>query len=351
MKAIFEHLNNLKLDDEDFKEMEVSEVEKARVKAKLKQSIGKKQSHHMSKQSTQKKWGYGIGAAVLAFGLLVASSMVSPAMATVLSSIPGISSIFSYLGDTGQKNVSELDLTEVVEQSKTVNGITISLREIFYDGTRFNISYSIVSEKPIVEQYIEVSGYKIDKQVVPGGIGINNIIETPTETVGFLQVDPYWKDKPQPEELNLELTFKGQSGEQWSFTNPVTKQNNKEIDIDHSEKRGDFRFTVNQVILGPGGILLNYEAISWERGRLEDFLRFRVVDSSGKELQILEGSVYDGDGKILYEPINDTVDELTITPYLDIPKEIKYQNGATVDMKIYENKNYKFNSFNVKIPR
>lgn len=344
MKDIFEHLNNLKLDDEDFEVMEVNEVEKARVKAKLKQSIEKNQSHHMRKQSTRKKWGYGIGAAVLAFGLLVASSMVSPAMATVLSSIPGISSIFSYLGDSGQKNVSELDLIEVVGQSKTVNGITISLGEIFYDGTRFNISYSIVSEKPIVEEYIEIPGYTIDKQLGQGGIGINNIIETPTETVGFLQFDHFWKEKPQPEELNLELSFKGQSGEQWSFTTAVTKQNNKEIDIGHSEKRGDFRFAVNKVILGPSGLLLSYEARSWEIGHLEMFLQFRVVDSSGKELKILEGGVSDGDGKIVYEPINDKVDELTITPFIDLPKE-------KVDMKIYENKNYKFDSFNVKIPR
>lgn len=344
MKDIYEHLNNLKLDDKDFEEMEVNEVEKARVKAKLKQSIEKNHSHHMRKQSTRKKWGYGIGAAVLAFGLLVASAMVSPAMAAVVSAIPGISSIFSYLGDSGQKKVSELALTEVVGQSEMVNGITISLGEIFYDGTRFNISYSIVSEKPIVEQYVEIAGYKIDKQVVPGGIGINNIIENPTETVGFLQVDPYWKDKSQPEELNLELSFKGQSGEQWSFITPVTKQNNEEIDIGHSERRGDFRFTVDKVILGPSGLLLSYEARSWERGHLEMFLKFRVADSSGKELEILEGTVYDGDGKMVYEPINDTVDELIITPFIDLPKE-------KVDMKIYENKNYKFDSFNVKIPR
>lgn len=74
------------------------------------------------------------------------------------------------------------------------------------------------------------------------------------------------------------------------------------------------------------------------------FLQFRVVDSSGKELKILEGIVNDGDGKIVYEPINDTVYELTITPFIDLPKE-------KVDMKIYENKNYKFDCFNVKIPR
>lgn len=61
MKDIFEHLNNLKLDDEDFKEMEVSEVEKARVKAKLKQSIDKKQSHQMRKQSTRKNGVMALG--------------------------------------------------------------------------------------------------------------------------------------------------------------------------------------------------------------------------------------------------------------------------------------------------
>ena len=103
MKDIFEHLNNLKLDDKDFEVMEVNEVEKARVKAKLKQSIEKNQSHQMRKQSTRKKWGYGIGAAVMAFGLLVASTTVSPTMATGLSSIPLIGQIYKNLGDIGLK--------------------------------------------------------------------------------------------------------------------------------------------------------------------------------------------------------------------------------------------------------
>lgn len=303
--------------------------------------LGIKQSR---KRTVLRKWSYSVGAAVLALGLVVGSASLSPAMASVLSSIPLLGSVFSQLGDSGQKNVSELDLTEVVGQSKTVNGITISLKEIFYDGTRFNVSYSIVSEKPIVEQYIELAGYKIDKQVIPGSIGIKNMIETPTEKVGFLQIDPYWKDNSKPEALNLELAFKGQTGEQWSFTHSVTKQTNKEIDIGHSEKRGEFRFTVNKVILSPGGLLLSYEAISMEKGPLENFLGFRVVDSSGKELKVLEGSKYDEDGTILYEPINDSVDELTITPFIDLPKEIKY----TVD---YEKKNYKFDSFKVTIPR
>jgi len=36
----------------------------------------------------------------------------------------------------------------------------------------------------------------------------------------------------------LFLKKTGPLGEQWSFANPVTKQNNKEIDIGHSEKEG-----------------------------------------------------------------------------------------------------------------
>lgn len=294
-----------------------------------------------------KRFSYSLGAAVIVVGLLVGSAAVSPAMASVLSSVPFIGSVFSHFGDSGQKQIAELGLVDVVEQSETVNGITISLGEIIYDGTRFNISYSIVSDQPIDDSYVTITDSKIDGEFVPGGIGIHTYKNTPTEKIGYFQIEPYWKGEPGPEEMEYKLSFEGKNGEKWSFINNITKKKNEEILVDHALQIDGFIMNVKNVVPGPGGLLLNYEAETWVRAswHLPSYLQFRVEDSSGEELKILEGGMYDEYGKILFEPIDETTDELTITPYFDFPEEKEEW------MKPYEDENYKFDSFKVKIPK
>ena len=75
-------------------------------------------------------------------------------MATIVSQIPIIGSIFSESGEHGLERVSELGLTQALGESKTVNGITITIDEVFYDGTRVTVGYSQQSEEPLDHYYV-----------------------------------------------------------------------------------------------------------------------------------------------------------------------------------------------------
>lgn len=336
MKDIFEHLNNLKLDDEDFEEMEVNEVEKARVKAKLKQSIKKNHSYHMRKQSARKKWGYGIGAAVMAFVLLVASATVSPTMAQVASSIPLIGQIYKNLGDIGLKNVSEAGLSEFSGESKTINGITITLGEIYYDDARVTASFSVDSEKPITSDYFNVKhNYKGGTPFSNYGLKVDE--SSPKNWTGILNINYY---SFNPDTLELGITFKGSQGELFEFTKEVVKaQYENKIDIGKSQQIDNLKYEIHDIKWGTPGVLFAYDAQYKEENYGRDVkLEFEVVDSSNKRLKEISWKY----GKQLFEPVENDVTELTITPYAKF--DIQRGDGHI------EWKEYKLEPFKISIP-
>jgi len=336
MKDIFEHLNNLKLDGEDFEEMEVNEVEKARVKAKLKQSIEKNQSHHVRKQSARKKLGYGIGAAVLAFGLLVASATVSPTMAQVVSSIPLIDQIYKNLGDIGLKNVSEAGLSEFSGEPKTINGITITLGEIYYDDARVTASFSVDSEIPITSDYFNIKHNYIGGMPL-SNYGLTTDESSPTNWTGILNINYY---SFNPDTLELGITFEGKQGELFEFTKEVVKAKyENKIDIAKSQQIGNLKYEIHDIKWGTPGVLIEYDAQYKEENYGRDVkLEFEVVDSSKKRLKEISWKY----GKQLFEPVENDVTELTITPYAKF--DIQRGDGHI------EWKEHKFEPFKISIP-
>lgn len=343
MKDIFKHLNNLKLDDEDFKEMEVSEFEKARVKAKLKQSIDNKQSHQMRKQSTLKKWSYGVGAAVLAFGFLVASATVSPVMAQVVSSIPLIGQIYKNLGDVGLKNVSEAGVTEFSGESKTINGITITLGEIYYDDARATASFSVDSEKPITLDYFHIK-HNYKDGMPESNYGITTDESSPTNWTGILNINYY---SFNPDTLELGITFEGKQGELFEFTKEVVKaQYENKIDIAKSQQIDNLKYEIHDIKWGTPGFLISYNAQYEEKNPNDTIIEyardviieFEVVDSSNKRLKEISWKY----GKQLFEPLENDVTELTIIPYAKF--DIQSGDGHR------EWKEYKLEPFEISIP-
>ena len=75
-----------------------------------------------------------------------------------------IGSIFSQSEDEGLVQVSETGLAQVIGETKTVNGKSLTIDELFYDGTRFTFSYSLVSDVPITDNYVIPTGTTIDGQ-------------------------------------------------------------------------------------------------------------------------------------------------------------------------------------------
>ncbi|MFS0869885.1 DUF4179 domain-containing protein [Paenibacillus xylanilyticus] len=67
-------------------------------------------------------------------------SMVSPAMAESLKSIPLIGSIFKLAGDLGLQAAEENGLADEPEASATHGGVTLRIPQLVYDGTRLSMA-------------------------------------------------------------------------------------------------------------------------------------------------------------------------------------------------------------------
>ena len=318
------------------------------------------------KRSIQKKVLYGVGAAVAAFGMLVGSATISPVMANFVSQIPVVGSIFSESGERGLEQVSELSLTHVVGESKTVEGNTITIDEVFYDGTRLTIGYSLESKKPLGELYLG-SGpdFTVDGKSISHGGSSGETEITPTYRTGIANMEAV--DTNFSGQFELGLFFEGQGGERWEFSVPVEEKSSAElVTINHTQQAGNIDLAVSDLEISPLGLRFAYNAITeGNEFPTGSYISFRVVDSSGNELvsswegggqaEIVNGKIH-SKGNSLFEPVGDTVKELTVTPYLIYPSEgggVEIDasgNEKPIDFKPYKGEPVEFKSFTVKLP-
>jgi len=117
---------------------EIPEIVKARIEDTL-SSLPKKR--RLRKIITT--WS---AAAVLAFTCILASGFASPAMAHALKNVPIFGSVFKLIGDTGLKNARKVGLTEIKPQTISDNGVTITITDVIYDGSRLSFGYVIESK-------------------------------------------------------------------------------------------------------------------------------------------------------------------------------------------------------------
>ena len=245
-----------------------------------------------------------------------------------MSQIPVVGSIFSESGERGLEQVSELGLTQVVGESKTVKGNTITIDEVFYDGTRLTIGYSLASEEPLGEFYLgSRMDFTIDGKRVSFGGSSGETEITPTYRTGLYNIEPASTDIP--EKFTLGLFFEGEGGERWKFSVPVKTQSSAElVTVNHTQQAGGIGLNIPNLEISPVGLRLTYNTVLEENEFLFGaFMTFKVVDSLGNELVVsseggghaeaVNDKIY-AKGNSLFEPIDDNVTELTITPYLDL---------------------------------
>ena len=297
-----------------------------------------------------RRMAIGTSAAVLSLGILVGSTAISPAMANFVSQIPLIGSIFSQSDDKGLVQVSETGLAQVIGETKTVNGKSLTIDELFYDGTRFTFSYSFVSDVPITDNYLKPS-WTIDGQQYASGMGRDEeVVISPTERTGIYDLVHYQEETvPLKEKFELGLWFEGEGGEKWDFHIPVVKQEVRQIAIDEVQQLEDpyLKLIVTSIESGPGGMLLNYKVESPYDQYMGSFVRFEVFDVNGNEYKMNSGGstgAHYKKGTFLFEPIKDDVTQLIINPIMYIPED-----SSVIDYSAYREKTYPFKSFRVKI--
>ncbi|MDH2454845.1 DUF4179 domain-containing protein (plasmid) [Priestia megaterium] len=357
---------------------QIENFPKAQVRSAIRSGIGQaeeqikdnkisyKYSHRISNR--KRKGLYALSSVAVAFGLLVASSYQSPALASTLSQIPLIGSVFADSNSVGLKQAQKHGLTSQVGETQTVNGISVTLDEILYDQSGIRISYIIKSDKKLEEYYCG-SGmdYTINGKVPDGSSGsYQEKVQSATTRTAIQEINIIGD---MPDSFELGLILHGKKGETWYFSNPIKKiKDIKKVLIHHSQNVDGIGLNVKDLSVSKTGTSISYK--SSEKG--EDFelsragdIEFRVVDQDGKEITGYSGGA-EGEkvkDKLVFksnkefDPLNSHVTELTITPYLELPTDgggVEYdENGDSKDIgfKGGSLKPVKFKSFKVKIPK
>ncbi|MDX8361518.1 DUF4179 domain-containing protein [Cytobacillus sp. IB215316] len=160
MKDIYELLNDLDMDENEFEEMKVDEFEKNKVKKALKQSVINK--------NKARGWKRNVAlASIIACLALTTLGLTFPTQAV---SIPVIGDIFKFVGksdiyDQHQEYARELNITE------ESNGIKVTIKDAVFDGYAVFFTYSIESEEDLGEEPLLVDSLDISSP--SGGSGIS----------------------------------------------------------------------------------------------------------------------------------------------------------------------------------
>lgn len=274
------------------------------------------------KKSKKKIALYSLSAAVIGFGLFIGSASISPAMAKVASHIPIIGTFFNDVDDEGLRIVGQKGLTQVVDQTSKDNGITLTMNEVFYDGTRLTFGYtqeSLFAIGELERPTIEVNGKEINFSA-----GYSGEFITPQKYKGMIDIDPT-EELPEEFEIKIRIDAVGLIPGKWEFEFPVKQSNEVTVIRPHEVKMIEqAEVQITSLKLGPAGTDLAVNiTMDEENNRLDPYmLEFYMIDEKGNVLDFVSQSGH-GDtenGKvvtnldILYTPLDEETKKVRIIP-------------------------------------
>ncbi|WP_017753996.1 DUF4179 domain-containing protein [Calidifontibacillus oryziterrae] len=299
---------------------------------KLDQIIINTLSSSKPKKSKLKITVYACSAAVIGFGLFIGSAMISPAMAKVASHLPIVGTFFNDIGDEGLQIAGQKGLTQIVEQSAKDNGITLTINEVFYDGTRLTFGYtqeSLFAIGDLERPTIEVNGKDINFSS-----GYSGEFITPQKYKGIIDINPT-EELPEHFDMRMRIDAVGLIPGKWEFKFPVKQSN--EVTVIRPEIVKDTEIAqleISSLKIGPAGTNLNVKGIADEKDSLLLYqLQFHLTDDSGDIVNPLSGS---GSGEtingkeiaeleFLYAPLKEGTKKVTLVPYIIPVSEEGYE--------------------------
>jgi hypothetical protein len=349
------------------KEQVRSAIQQGIAQAEAQISNNMNSTHSYKIKNGKRKILYAVSSVAAVFGILIGSSYFSPALASSLSQIPIIGSVFGDSNLIGLQQAQKKGLTSEIGETQTINGISVTLDEILYDQNNITIGYIIESEKELGEYYYGAGADFTINGELPNGSsgGYGEDIQSPKIRTAIQDIN-VTEDMPTTFELGLILH--GKNGETWYFSTPIQQITDiSKIPIQHSENVDGIDLTVTELSLSETGVSISYqsseEGTDFELSRAGN-IEFLMVDQDGNKITSHSGGVT---GKILtnrivfkskkqFDPIDSKVTELTITPYLALPTDgggVEYdENGESRELEFKGDslQPVEFESFKVKIP-
>lgn len=246
----------------------------------------------------------------------IGSGFVSPAMAQTLKQIPLIESVFKIAGDLGLQTAEEKNLTTPINQSVTLNGITISVSEVFYDGSRLTIGlvqHSPDGIKEILEVEPVINGKSEHFAASYSDMANSHDNKTVASLVQFMPGEKL----PDSFDLKLLVFLKGMENNRFEFTFPVNKTSSGSRIIKPmvTKTYGDMTVTIQKIQITSGTVDLVINTKLPERKAAP---RYVLFDDRGIMLQTLHENGY---GEKIDNKMNLT-SEIQFVPLQTLPKSV-----------------------------
>ncbi|MED4784667.1 DUF4179 domain-containing protein [Brevibacillus choshinensis] len=218
------------------------------------------------KKSYRRKNNWLIPVACLIVGmfLLIGTGFVSPTMAHMLKRLPYVGSVFDFIGDSGVKEANQQGLTQLLNQTETDQGITVALKEAYYDRLNLSISFAVTFPPGGNGfQHIEKLNYNWGGQTITRTFTAeeakNNYILHWRHVGGNTYYGTFQPllTEEMPEEFSLQLRLQKIGGAEgtWSFEIPLSRKPTDEVtkvtEPKVSGQTSRYTLTVEQIVRTP----------------------------------------------------------------------------------------------------
>lgn len=318
MKILYELLNKVNVELDDYEIIEVNDIDKSQMKKRIRNKIIQQQEVKKVYRRKSKK----------IYAILIAALMSSSIFGIVIAHPYYVYNTLEAL--VGNNNLKEYKT--VVNQTVTSKGIDIKLQEVLLDQRNMNITMMIQGTSLEQSDWINVDlDVYINGKQLSGGQGQGSSkkeggLYTLNARIG---ID---SNKIVEGELDIELRIKGidmhkyESDEyetlkgEWKFafkTNRdelISHLKNIEVNKEFRGKNG-YKLIVENIELTPANTVLTYRM-----NNLDHSIGFLLEDEKGNKLESGKGHVSDNIEKLSYanyKVLPKTAQKLKVTPYIN----------------------------------
>lgn len=274
------------LDIERIEPMEVTDVEKARMKKRV---IGNQRG-----KSVRSIWR-NVAAAAIITGTSVATLGI--AFPGVAAEIPFMQGIFSYFETDEDNFYAEYgDHATAVGQVQTSNGVTVMIENAVYDGDSITIAYALETEKELGKAPYFSFGQSLNVRDSVGLTGESEIHQiSDTRYAGVVRLSPIFEKQPDtvqvqwaPDSFTNSTTNQVLTGD-WSFNFQVTQTENEVQVVNQTASDKGVTLLINELRNTEVSTVIDYDQII-DPSLLEEWKNIspllEVKDDLGNDYQV-----------------------------------------------------------------
>lgn len=225
-----------------------------------------------------------LAAAVAVCVCVAISGFVSPTMASVLVKLPVVGPIFENSYDRGLRKVSEKGLSEEQDLQITSDGVTVAIKEVYFDKSGISIGY-IVSGAAAQSKNFLFTFYNDGKVLYGGGSGDIN----PVSEDLYSGIVTFIPGEQLPDSFNLRVvaseSLDGKSP--YDFTIRVSRNQadleSREITLMKYASSDDRSILIKKAVFTPASITLNLE---YTVPKFTSDAMFQLIDENGNTVQV-----------------------------------------------------------------